>query len=150
MYLVANPPKLFVRISVAIRAIGRFRGHWNILDFVKDHARGLVDSKQPDHRRNKGEECERPVVRGGKIEDVVVLNTFRGITGGRRGGLLAVLRSGRATGRASGSWSRLDAQGVIGFVRHFVFVGEESGRNQRKQVRNEIKIRNMQRLCKRS
>jgi hypothetical protein len=74
MYLEAKPPKLRKLVSGGRITLKSCNG--DILDFVEDHAAGLVDAEQSHHGSHQGQQPQELPVRAGKIEDVMVADAL--------------------------------------------------------------------------
>jgi hypothetical protein len=51
----------------------------DVLDFIENDARRLIDTEETNNQSNKRDQDERLIVRSGKVEYVVILDTLRSI-----------------------------------------------------------------------
>lgn len=79
MYFEAKPPKLGKDSCQLACRQRREEMVSNILDFVENHAVRVVDSEEPDNGAQDGHAEHNLVVGDRKQEDIVVLDTLRGV-----------------------------------------------------------------------
>jgi hypothetical protein len=48
----------------------------DVLDFIEDDARRLIDTEESNNQSNKCDQDERLIVRSGKVEYIVILDTL--------------------------------------------------------------------------
>jgi hypothetical protein len=51
----------------------------DVLDFIENDARRLIDTEETNNQSNKRDQDERLIVRSGKVEYIVILDTLRSI-----------------------------------------------------------------------
>jgi hypothetical protein len=51
----------------------------DVLDFIENDARRLIDTEETNNQSNKRDQDERLIVRSGKVEYIVIRDTLRSI-----------------------------------------------------------------------